>query len=122
MSATEDLMDVFEKSTLEALKDPNLPQIKAEDTIPTLISQHALAMGLVQCMVWLVKQIEKLENSPLEYTGLHEQGKGYKKNQFVTCNGSLWACLKPTHQRPGDTSDWQLAVKRGKDGKDWDAR
>ena len=42
----------------------------------------------------------------------------YEPGDFVTHNGSVWACIKPTNATPG-TKDggWRLAVKRGLNGR-----
>ena len=63
----------------------------------------------------------KLEKaySAISYQGTYEPGHVYTRGQFVTHFGSVWHCNNVTRRTPGDGStDWQLAVKRGKDGKD----
>lgn len=40
----------------------------------------------------------------------------YQKGDTVTYQGSLFVALEDTSQKPG-TSDWQLAAKRGRDGR-----
>lgn len=53
------------------------------------------------------------------YKGVWETGTVYRQHNSVTDNGSLWICVSPhSTQRPGDSQDWKLAVKRGKDGRD----
>lgn len=42
----------------------------------------------------------------------------YRKGAFVTHDGSLWIARTETRSKPGTADDWQLAVKRGADGKD----
>jgi HK97 family phage portal protein len=55
----------------------------------------------------------------LLYQGVHEQGKKYERGQFVTRGGSMWHCRRQTTETPGESpDDWQLAVKKGRDGKD----
>jgi hypothetical protein len=44
--------------------------------------------------------------------GLHERGC------CATWEGSLWICRVDTTAKPGANGDWQMLVKRGKDGKD----
>lgn len=63
----------------------------------------------------LEESVAELQANPLEYHGVHESGRCYARNAFVTHGGSLWAALRPTSERPGQSRDWQLAVKRGKD-------
>ena len=74
----------------------------------------AILHGLVQP---LRERIAELEANKFEYAGTHKLGESYAKNQFVTHNGSLWACRRVTTQRPGDGSDWTLCCKRGADAK-----
>ncbi len=53
------------------------------------------------------------------YVGVWESGRTYKRHNSVTQNGGLWICrTESTRQKPGDGPDWQLAVRRGKDGRD----
>ena len=53
------------------------------------------------------------------YKGVWKESNGaYKKGHTVTQSGSLWVCLKATDTKPGSSDDWQLAAKRGTDGKD----
>ena len=72
---------------------------------------------IVECLVETTDRVAKLERMPFEYTGAHEAAKLYRKGQFATCDGSLWACMRETMQRPGDGPDWQLAVKKGRDAR-----
>lgn len=67
----------------------------------------------------LLARIEQLEALPFEYVGIHEPQKTYRKNQFVTYGGRVWACMvDSTIQVPGTTLDWQMACNKGRDGKD----
>jgi hypothetical protein len=53
------------------------------------------------------------------YKGVWKESHGmYNKGHTVTQSGSLWVCLKATDTKPGTSDDWQLAAKRGTDGKD----
>jgi len=70
----------------------------------------------------LKDRLKAVEDSPMVYDGPHEIGKTYSKGTFVTRDGSLWHCNEKTNAQPGDGRAWTLAVKRGKDGKDWNAR
>lgn len=42
----------------------------------------------------------------------------YARGSAVTFDGSLWVARTETRAKPGTGDDWQLAVKRGHDGKD----
>lgn len=68
----------------------------------------------------LEKRITELEARPsVKYLGIWTEGDRYADSDFVTDRGSLWACCRTgTTARPGDNDDWQLAAKRGRDGRD----
>jgi hypothetical protein len=61
--------------------------------------------------------ITKVEIPTLIYKGVWQAGE-YKRGATVTWGGSLWHCNKTTDTKPGDSADWTLAAKRGRDGKD----
>ena len=72
-------------------------------------------------------KIEALEIRNLEaekqaaefrYRGVWQPGEQYRRNNFVTQDGGVWVCLRDTEGKPGQSLDWQLAVRRGRDGKD----
>lgn len=55
------------------------------------------------------------------YRGVFCEDFTYEKGDCVTCSGSMWVCKAETTQvKPGSegSQDWQLSVKRGRDGKD----
>jgi hypothetical protein len=49
--------------------------------------------------------------------GVFKEGSEYRIGDGVTFQGSFWIAQAETKQRPGDSSDWRLAVKKGRDGK-----
>ncbi|CAN5268249.1 hypothetical protein BH23GEM2_BH23GEM2_14870 [soil metagenome] len=53
------------------------------------------------------------------YVGSWRAGDvSYARGDFVTHGGSMWHChVSGTHDRPGTSADWQLAVKSGRDGR-----
>jgi hypothetical protein len=62
-------------------------------------------------------RVQKLAGT-MSYEGVYEEGKSYKKGQFVTFGGSLWHCNAPTSIQPGiGSSTWVLAVKKGRDAR-----
>jgi hypothetical protein len=66
-------------------------------------------------------RIKALEERPtIEYKGVFEAGVTYHKGECVTHAGSLWIAKHDTMLKPDehDGRDWQLCVKRGRDGKD----
>lgn len=52
------------------------------------------------------------------YLGIYDKDKSYEVGDVVTWGGSAWHCNKDTNAKPGESRDWQLAVKRGIDGKE----
>ena len=55
----------------------------------------------------------------LIYRNIYQEGKDYQQGDVVTFGGSLWHCDKDTQTKPGTKdSDWSLAAKKGRDGKD----
>lgn len=63
-----------------------------------------------------IKALE--ERSPLAYAGTWSEAKQSNKGMFYTDHGSIWYCRETTRDRPGTSAHFQLAVKRGNDGKD----
>ena len=55
------------------------------------------------------------------YRGVWEAGRTYLEGDAVTDGGAIWVAKETTTQRPEEPGDapraWQLAVKRGRDGK-----
>ena len=50
--------------------------------------------------------------------GVFREGETYQRGDGVTYGGSWWIAQKDAPSgKPGMTSDWRLAVKRGRDGK-----
>jgi integrin beta 3 len=52
------------------------------------------------------------------YRGVYVEGKSYEQGDTVTWGGSQWHCNAATSDKPMEGSDWRLAVKRGRDGRD----
>lgn len=59
----------------------------------------------------------------LYFAGVWQRSLRYETGSAVTHQGSLWAAIKDVEvgEAPGEASCWQLAAKRGTDGKDFDA-
>jgi hypothetical protein len=51
------------------------------------------------------------------YRGVFKEGTEYEAGDMVTWGGSIWHCKEATLSKP-DIGPWQLAVKKGRDGKD----
>jgi hypothetical protein len=65
----------------------------------------------------LERRIAELEAR--EYLGVWSSDKRYQKGAMVTYDGSLWIARSDSHDvRPGTSQAWQLAVRKGSDGRD----
>lgn len=51
--------------------------------------------------------------------GVWKEGATYLEGDGVTWGGSFWTAQKDTTAKPDGSDDWRLAVKRGRDGKDF---
>lgn len=52
--------------------------------------------------------------------GIYSETGEYLQGDGVTFGGSFWIAQRDTSTKPGDgNADWRLAVKRGRDGKDF---
>lgn len=49
--------------------------------------------------------------------GVYSEGRAYEPGDSVTWGGSLWIAQRDTCAKPGESDDWRLAVKRGRDGR-----
>jgi len=63
-----------------------------------------------------VKQFPVVFPIPL-YRGVWKEG-AFAKGDGVTLGGHVWIARCDTSAKPGDSEDWKLAVKRGRDGRD----
>lgn len=69
----------------------------------------------------LEQQTAELEKSGIRYGGTYQRANTYKRGTVVTFGGSGWIALKDADVgcSPGESPDiWQLAIKKGSDGKD----
>ena len=48
------------------------------------------------------------------WKGVWTKGTRYAAGSLVTDKGSLWHCNEPSFDRPGTSSSWTLALKRGR--------
>lgn len=54
----------------------------------------------------------------IAYRGIWTEGTLYSRGDFATSGGSCWHANCETYSKPGESPDWTLAVKCGRDGKD----
>jgi HK97 family phage prohead protease len=80
------------------------------------------AFGIVT--VEMMREIARLERrladvegrKSMNYRGTFLAGQKYDAGDALTHRGSLWWCCSPTSEPPGESDQWQLAVKKGRDG------
>ena len=48
--------------------------------------------------------------------GVYVDGQIYVRGDMATFGGSQWHCDAETTAKPGESKDWTLVVKRGRDG------
>jgi hypothetical protein len=63
-----------------------------------------------------IAEVEAVQKAA-RYRGTWQPGERYEKGNLATHAGSLWAAIDDSPGKPG-VSGWQLAAKRGADGKD----
>lgn len=83
----------------------------------------AIIGDLVKAQADLKARVDYLEARPaapvgLRYRKTYAPGARYEPGDVVTWAGSGWVCDAPTAAKPGESKDWTLFVKRGRDGKD----
>lgn len=67
----------------------------------------------------LEAHVAELEARPaLKYVGTWSSERQCNEGELVTHDGSIFYCKQTTRDRPGTSSAFQLAVKRGRDGRD----
>jgi hypothetical protein len=66
----------------------------------------------------LEKRVDALEKSARKsladcHRGTFSENTQYQRGDLLTHSGGLWLAKTATTYKPGQTSDWQLIVKRG---------
>lgn len=59
----------------------------------------------------------QLKIESLLYKEVWDEATEYQRGDCVTQDGSMWVALRATKTRPGESKDWRLAVKRGRNGR-----
>jgi hypothetical protein len=115
IKSLRDTHPMGQKSLLEAGWDIVVQGIQAIEVHPLEDNEFAIKSVLTGGQ----DHITKMAIPAMVYKGVWKESNGaYKKGHTVTQSGSLWVCLKATDTKPGSSDDWQLAAKRGTDGKD----
>jgi hypothetical protein len=68
----------------------------------------------------LKKQIAELEAGGIKYCGVYQRAIQYRRGDVVTYDGSMFCAVgnPPLGESPNQGLNWQLAAKRGRDGRD----
>jgi hypothetical protein len=117
-------VDALAVTVLQAAARVAELELKAKDLAQTLAQQRAPQAPQVRTAqpedtAALEARVAELEQRKgFEYCGVFDVRDRYGPGDFVTHDGSMWACRKACEGiRPGEGSEWQLAVKRGKDAR-----
>ena len=111
---------VAHKAVIQTVKSLRAEFPKISSDAMTKHIAGAVAAMFMERIERLEKRIIELEERPtMTYLGVYEKARQYSKGNFTTHEGSLWCCRADvTRSQPGTDSDWQLAAKRGTNGKD----
>lgn len=95
--------------TREAFQKRDAKIAEQRDQIAALI-EHCQA---------LERRLSAIESRPkgLQYRGVWSAGMTYSQGDTVSRRG-LWIAMTVTRAMPGQSPDWSLAVKDGRDGRD----
>jgi hypothetical protein len=66
----------------------------------------------------LEKRVTNAESKGLEYVGIWQPDSHYNRGDVVSYKGCMWVCKQATKRWPGESRDWQMCVRAGRDGKD----
>jgi hypothetical protein len=95
---------------VKALLDPLRARVKELEALQV----HLVALKALEGRVAaLEKSLEQRS-----YKGVYDGAVTYQRHNIVTKNGCMWVALKDTYGVPGESPDWQLAVKKGRNGRD----
>ena len=80
----------------------------------------AIAECLAKAIGPLMKRVSTLEAQieQRKYVGVWDQGTAYLQHNMVSYDGSVWFAKANTGSKPGTDGTWQLAVKKGRNGRD----
>jgi hypothetical protein len=99
-------------------------RIKTSEEKLDVAALNAIDRALAPLMARIDKfeaQRAELQARPrgLKYAGVWTSAQApYSEGDVVSEKGGMWIATAPTRRRPGESRDWQLAVKSGRDGRD----
>jgi hypothetical protein len=90
--------------------------------VPTTALIDGLAQGFGQALraerKEVAKRLDAIEATRMRYIGVYSQGNSYQPGMVVTRSGSSWHCNVATTAVPGQSPDFELMTKAGRDGRD----
>lgn len=119
--------ELEEKVKLAGLSDKSTPillTVRWLDVVRSAAGEalDALKERLAEAEATIAALAERLaaaEMRGLDYRGVWQKADSYRRGDAVTYDGSLWIALQSVEaDKPGASDAWQLAAKRGRDGKD----
>lgn len=64
-----------------------------------------------------VTEVHELDLGGLHDAGVYTEDAEFKTGAFVTFGGQAYIAQRATKAKPGESEDWRLAVKKGRDGR-----
>lgn len=116
--------------------DATIDHISKDNSPVTMRTLYAILDRTMQGLADLFKsntkrlkdmedRLARLEETPVQFDGVFDHSKAYRKNHIVVHDGSMWIAKRESYGTKPPSEDWQLCVKRGRNGKDgidWDER
>lgn len=111
-------MQINEKMEAQ-LRDPKI------GGAPMTLAMWAEALAAIaekfKAMASRIEQLEReaaeLRERGIRFCGVHQRALSYRTGDVVTHGGSMWAAVRATDEEPGQSKDWQLCVKHGRDAR-----
>lgn len=88
----------------------------ARDVVAAIKESQQVLQNQIAALEARIMEMEK-HVAEIKYTGVWRDGETYKRGNSCTHDGSIWIALRDTEGKPGQSLEWQLAVRKGKDGK-----
>lgn len=88
-----------------------------------LVNREAMSVEIIDLLFTRLKVLEEKLGvtektlAATEHKGIWEGGRQYERGNFVTYRGSMWVAKKETLDEPGKSLEWQMVVRRGRDGR-----
>jgi hypothetical protein len=96
------------------------------DFVQPTFDAQSRRMSAIETALKTIERLEArladVEKRGLRYLGVYQRAMDYRRGDATTHDGSLWIATDDTRGQPGVDANWQLAVKRGRDGKDVSAQ